>query len=162
MNMKGIHNIILIVTLTFILSLFNFYLVSTVGQPNNSMDSDLPKKYKKGLDEMRNAVQTNFKQLLSIIESQLEFNSIDSHISLAFQHFANANNSEGLSEIEKANKEWHNASIRIIDTGNEFVSIANNSSITMNQSTRSILEHFGTILLDLGTKVENFRLELAK
>lgn len=162
--MKGIHNIILIVTLTFILaSLFNFNLFSALGQPNNSMDSsDLPKKYKKGLDEMRNAVQTNFKQLLNVIESQLEFDSIDSHISLAFQHFANANNAEGLSEIEKANKEWHNASIRIVETGNEFVAIANNSSITMNQSTRSILDHFGTILLDLGTKVENFRLELAK
>ena len=124
--------------------------------------SDLPKKYKQGLDAERKAVQTNFKQLLNVIESQLELDSIESHISLAFRHFANANNAEGLAEIEKANEEWHNASTRIINTGNEFVSISNNSTITMNQSTRNILDHFGTILVDLGTKVENFRLELAK
>lgn len=162
--MKGISGIILIVTMTFILtSLFGFNLFSTLGQPNDSIaSSDLPKKYKQGLDAERKAVQTNFKQLLNVIESQLELDSIESHISLAFQHFANANNAEGLSEIEKANAEWHNASIRIVNTGNEFVSIADNSTITMNQSTRNILDHFGAILIDLGTKAENFRLELAK
>ena len=48
----------------------------------------------------------------------------------------------------------------IMNEGNEFVSIAKNNSTLMADTTREILDHLGKILIDLGTKLENSRVQL--
>lgn len=48
----------------------------------------------------------------------------------------------------------------IMNTGNEFVAIANNNSTSMSDDTKEILHQLGNTLVNLGTKVENFRIQL--
>ena len=48
----------------------------------------------------------------------------------------------------------------IMNAGNELVSISKENSILMAKGTKEILEHFGTVLKDLGTKVDNSMIQL--
>lgn len=93
--------------------------------------------------------------MINEVKTQLNFNSVDSHLSLVSLYFVNGKISEGLSELEIANEEWKNASITISNAGNEFVSISKNNSTNMSDSTRQILDHFGNILINMGNKIES-------
>ena len=48
----------------------------------------------------------------------------------------------------------------IINAGNEFILISKDNSTLMAHGTKEILEHFGKILKDLGTKVEDIMIQL--
>lgn len=68
--------------------------------------------------------------------------------------------SEGISELEKANRELKNSSMTIMNSGDEFVSISKDNSTLMADGTKEILGHFGKILKDLGAKVDNSMIQL--
>lgn len=68
--------------------------------------------------------------------------------------------SEGISELEKANRELKNSSMTIMNAGNEFILISKDNSTLMAHGTKEILEHFGKILKDLGTKIEDTMIQL--
>lgn len=68
--------------------------------------------------------------------------------------------SEGISELEKVNRELKNSSMTIINSGDEFVSISKDNSTLMADGTKEMLGHFGKILKDLGTKVDNSMIQL--
>jgi hypothetical protein len=141
---------------------FSYIFVDSVNaQSNTSIDpKQIIRDFKTVKDTIQNEIQIDFDQLISKIKTQLDFNSVESHLSSASQHFINGKVSEGLSELEKANKEWQNSSMIIMNEGNEFVSIAKNNSTLMADTTREILDHLGKILIDLGTKLENSRVQL--
>jgi len=119
------------------------------------------KEFKTGKDAIQNDIQINFNQLINEVKSQLNFSSVDSHLSLASQNFINGRISEGLSELKSANEEWKNSSMTIIKIGSDFISIAKNNSTSMNDSTKEILDNFGNILINSGKKIENLRIQLS-
>lgn len=119
------------------------------------------KEFKTGKDAIQNDIQINFNQLINEVKSQLNFSSVDSHLSLASQNFINGRISEGLSELKSANEEWKNSSMTIIKIGSDFISIAKNNSTSMNDSTKEILDNFGNILINIGKKIENLRIQLS-
>jgi len=131
-------------------------------QLNNSKDPDeLMKAFKEGKDTIQNDLDTNLGQLLNVIRVQLNFNSVDSHLSLASQYFEEGKQSEGLSELQKANHEWQNTSMTVVNTGDEISSITKNNSSALANSTRVILDHLGKIFVDMGVKAEDLRIKLA-
>jgi hypothetical protein len=67
---------------------------------------------------------------------------------------------EGISELEKTNRELKNSSMTIMNAGNEFILISKDNSTLMADGTKEILEHLGKILKDLGTKVEDTMIQL--
>jgi hypothetical protein len=119
------------------------------------------KEFKTGKDAIQNDIQINFNQLINEVKSQLNFSSVDSHLSLASQNFINGRISEGLSELKSANEEWKNSSMTIIKIGSDFISIAKNNSTSINDSTKEILDNFGNILINSGKKIENLRIQLS-
>src|SRR5215203_3108119 len=126
------------------------------AQPNTSTDpQQLLRDFKTAKDTIQNKIQVNFEQLLNVIETQL-----DSYLSQASQYFINGNVSEGILELKKANMELKNSSMTIMNAGDEFVSISKDNSTLMANGTKEILEHFGTVLKDLGTKVDNSMIHL--
>lgn len=75
------------------------------AQSNNSTDpKQLLRDFETAKETIQTKIQINFEQLINEIETQLDFNSVDSYLSLASQYFINGNVSEGISELEKANK----------------------------------------------------------
>ena len=82
-------------------------------------------------------------------------------IHIASQNFINGRISEGLSELKSANEEWKNSSKTSIKIGSDFISIAENNSTSMNDSTRDILDNFGNILVNIGKKIDNLRIQLS-
>jgi hypothetical protein len=122
---------------------------------------ELLKEFKTGKDSIQKDIQINFDQLINEVKSQLNFSSVDSHLSLASQNFINGKIAEGLSELKSANEEWKNSSMTIIKIGGDFISIAKNNSTSMNDSTREILDNFGNILVNIGKKIENLRIQLS-
>lgn len=131
-------------------------------QLNNSKDpNQLMKDFKGGKDAIQNDLDTNLGQLLNVIRVQLNFNSVDSHLSLASQYFAEGKESEGLSELQKANHEWQNTSMAVVNMGDEISSIAKNNQSALANSTRVILDHLGKIFVDMGAKAEDLRIKLA-
>jgi peptidoglycan hydrolase CwlO-like protein len=153
---------IILVSIVFsvvIISSMELNLVN--AQPNTSTDpQQLLRDFKTAKDTIQNKIQVNFEQLLNVIETQLDFNSVDSYLSQASQYFINGNVSEGILELKKANMELKNSSMTIMNAGDEFVSISKDNSTLMANGTKEILEHFGTVLKDLGTKVDNSMIHL--
>ena len=153
---------IILVSIVFsvvIISSMELNLVN--AQPNTSTDpQQLLRDFETAKDTIQNKIQVNFNQLINEIETQLDFNSVDSYLSQASQYFINGKVSEGISELEKANMELKNSSMTIMNAGNEFVSISKENSTLMAKGTKEILEHFGTVLKDLGTKIDNSMIHL--
>jgi hypothetical protein len=122
---------------------------------------ELFEEFKTGKDTIQKDIQINLNQLINEVKSQLNFSSVDSHLSLASQNFINGSISEGLSELKSANEEWKNSSMTIIRIGSDFISLARNNTASTNDSTREILDNFGNILINIGKKIENLRIELS-
>ena len=152
----------LVVLVILSLSISIIHFENAKAQTISSTDpKKLLKEFKTGKDAIQNDIQINFNQLINEVKSQLNFSSVDSHLSLASQNFINGRISEGLSELKSANEEWKNSSMTIIKIGSDFISIAENNSTSMNDSTKEILDNFGNILINVGKKIENLRIQLS-
>ena len=144
------------------LSISIIHFENAKAQTISSTDpKKLLKEFKTGKDAIQNDIQINFNQLINEVKSQLNFSSVDSHLSLASQNFINGRISEGLSELKSANEEWKNSSMTIIKIGSDFISIAKNNSTSMNDSTKEILNNFGNVLINVGKKIESLRIQLS-
>ena len=153
---------ILVVLIVLSLSISIIHFENTKAQTVSSTDpNELFKEFKTGKDAIQKDIQINFNQLINEVKSQLNFSSVDSHLSLASQNFINGKIPEGLSELESANEEWKNSSMTIIKIGSDFISIAENNSTSMDDSTKEILDNFGNILINVGKKIENLRIQLS-
>ncbi|HJU58728.1 MAG TPA: hypothetical protein VJ583_03200 [Nitrososphaeraceae archaeon] len=153
---------ILVVLIVLSLSISIIHIENTKAQTISSTDpNELFKEFKTGKDAIQKDIQINFNQLINEVKSQLNFSSVDSHLSLASQNFINGKIPEGLSELKSANEEWKNSSMTIIKIGSDFISIAENNSTSMNDSTKEILDNFGNILINVGKKIENLRIQLS-
>ena len=152
----------LVVLVILSLSISIIHFENAKAQTISSTDpKKILKEFKTGKDAIQNDIQINFNQLINEVKSQLNFSSVDSHLSLASQNFINGRISEGLSELKSANEEWKNSSMTIIKIGSDFISIAENNSTSMNNSTKEILDNFGNILINVGKKIENTRIQLS-
>jgi hypothetical protein len=136
--------------------------LNLVNAPSNTSTDpkQLLRDFETAKETVQNKIQINFEQLINEIKTQLDFNSVDSYLSLASQYFINGKVSEGILELEKANRELKNSSMTIMNAGDEFISISKDNSTFMADGTKEILEHFGKILKDLGTKVDNSMIQL--
>ena len=152
----------LVVLVILNLSISIIHFENAKAQTISSTDpKKLLKEFKTGKDTIQNDIQINFNQLINEVKSQLNFSSVDSHLSLASQNFINGRISEGLSELKSANEEWKNSSMTIIRIGSDFISLAKNNTISTNDSTKEILDNFGNILINIGKKIENLRIQLS-
>ena len=136
--------------------------LNLVNAPSNTSTDpkQLLRDFETAKETVQNKIQINFEQLINEIKTQLDFNSVDSYLSLASQYFINGKVSEGILELEKANRELKNSSLTIMNAWDEFISISKDNSTFMADGTKEILEHFGKILKDLGTKVDNSMIQL--
>ena len=162
MKRIGILFIILVLIVLYVVVSISYMEIDSVNaQPNTSTDiKQLLRDFETAKETIQNKIQINFEQLINEIEIQLDFNTVDSYLSLASQYIINGRESEALSELEKANRELKNSSMTIMNAGDEFISISKDNSTLMAHGTKEILEHFGKILKDLGTKVEDTMIQL--
>ena len=145
--------LVFLIVLSLSISIIHFE--NTKAQTIGSTDpKELLKEFKTGKDAIQNDIQTNFNQLINEVKSQLNFTSVDSHLSSASQNFINGKISEGLSELKSANEEWKNSSMTIIKIGSDFISMAKNNSTSTNDRQREILDNFGNILVTLERKLK--------
>jgi hypothetical protein len=152
--------LVFLIVLSLSISIIHFE--NTKAQTIGSTDpKELLKEFKAGKDSIQKDIQINFNQLINEVKSQLNFSSVDSHLSSASQNFINGKIPEGLSELKSANEEWKNSSMTIIKIGGDFISMAKNNSTSTNDSTREILDNFGNILVNIGKKIENVRIQLS-
>ena len=162
MNLDAYTKSILVVLIVLSLSISIIHFENAKAQTISSTDpNELFKEFKTGKDTIQKDIQINFNQLINEVKSQLNFSSVDSHLSSASQNFINGRISEGLSELKSANDEWKNSSMTIIKIGSEFISMAKNNSTSINDSTREIVDNFGNILVNIGKKIENLRIQLS-
>ena len=154
--------LVVLIILSLSISIIHFENAKAQTISSSTDPKKLLKEFKTGKDSIQKDIQINFDQLINEVKSQLNFSSVDSHLSLASQNFINGKISEGLSELKSANEEWKNSSMTIIKIGSDFISMAkNNSTTSMNDSTREILDNFGNILVNIGKKIENLRIQLS-
>ena len=153
--------LVFLIVLSLSISIIHFKNTKAQTIASSTDPKELLKEFKAGKDAIQNDIQTNFNQLINEVKSQLNFTSVDSHLSSASQNFINGRISEGLSELKSANEEWKNSSMTIIKIGSDFISVAKNNSTSTNDSTREILDNFGNILVNIGKKIENLRIQLS-
>jgi hypothetical protein len=153
---------IILASIVFSVVSFSYMNLNLVNAPSNTSTDpkQLLRDFETAKETVQNKIQINFEQLINEIKTQLDFNSVDSYLSLASQYFINGKVSEGILELEKANRELKNSSLTIMNAGDEFISISKDNSTFMADGTKEILEHFGKILKDLGTKVDNSMIQL--
>lgn len=137
------------------------HIAFILAQPGDAKDpTQLAEDFKKGKESIQNDIKIEFDQLLAVIENELDFKSIDSHLSLASQYNIQGKITEAKSELQKADDAWHNSTLTAMNLGNEFISIAKDNSTLLTNSERVILDHFGNIIVKLGTDIENLRIQL--
>jgi hypothetical protein len=49
-----------------------------------------------------------------------------------------------------------------MNLGNEFISLAKDNSTLVSNSGKVILDHFGNIIVELGTDIERLRIQLSR
>jgi hypothetical protein len=153
--------LLVLIVLSLSISIIHFENAKAQTIASSTDAKELLKEFKTGKDTIQKDIQINFNQLINEVKSQLNFSSVDSHLSLASQNFINGRISEGLAELKSANGEWKNSSMTIIKIGSDFISMAKNNSTSMNDSTREILDNFGNTLVNIGKKIENLRIQLS-
>lgn len=157
---KGLVNIFTL-SASMILVLCSCIIVGSINAQTDTSDpKQLLRDFKSGKDAIQKEIQINFDQLINEIKLRLDFNLVDSYLSQASQYFIDGNVSEGINELEKANNALKNSTLSIMNAGDEFVSIANDNSTLITDDTREILDHFGKVLKELGSKVHNSMVQL--
>jgi hypothetical protein len=153
--------LLFLIVLSLSISIIHFENIKAQTIASSTDPKEALKEFKTVKDTIQKDIQINFNQLINEVKSQLNFSSVDSHLSLASQNFINGRIPEGLSELKSANEEWKNSSMTIIKIGSDFISMAKNNSTSMNDSTREILDNFSNVLVNIGKKIENSRIQLS-
>ena len=134
------NRILFIIFVSLVLSIVSFSYMNlnlVDAQPNTSTDpKQLLRDFETAKETIQNKIQINFEQLINEIKTRLDFNTVDSYLSLASQYLINGKESEALSELEKANKELRNSSLTIMNAGDEFISISKDNSTLMADGTK--------------------------
>ncbi|MGB8153730.1 MAG: hypothetical protein WCF97_07425 [Nitrososphaeraceae archaeon] len=117
-------------------------------------------QFKKGLESIQNDIKIEFDQLLAEIENETDLRSIESHLSLASLHNVHGETTEAISELQKADEAWQNSSLTSMNIGNKFISVAKDNSTLLTNGERVILDHFGKVILKLGSDIEALRIKL--
>ncbi|MGA9928152.1 MAG: hypothetical protein WBP96_06070, partial [Nitrososphaeraceae archaeon] len=79
---------------------------------------------------------------------------------LASLHNVHGETTEAISELQKADEAWQNSSLTSMNIGNKFISVAKDNSTLLTNSERVILDHFGKVILKLGSDIEALRIKL--
>ncbi|MGA7140664.1 MAG: hypothetical protein WBX29_01505 [Nitrososphaeraceae archaeon] len=119
-------------------------------------------EFKKGLESIQNDIKIEFDQLLAEIENETDLRSIESHLSLASLHNVHGETTEAISELQKADEAWQNSSLTSMNIGNKFISVAKDNSTLLTNGERVILDHFGKVILKLGSDIESLRIKLTR
>jgi len=132
-----------------------------LAQTENTKDpAQMREDFKKGLESIHNDIKIEFDQLLAEIENETDLRSIESHLSLASLHNVHGETTEAISELQKADAAWQNSSLTSMDIGNKFISISRDNSTLLTNGERVILDHFGKVILKLGSEIESLRIKL--
>ena len=156
----------LYVTYTVVLLLIMYaisysHMPFILAQTEDTKDpTQLREDFTKGLESIQNEIKIEFDQLLAEIENETDIRSIQSHLSLASQYNIQGQITEAKSELQKANEAWQNSSLTSMNIGNKFISVAKDNSTLLTNSERVILDHFGKVILKLGSDIESLRIQL--
>ena len=132
-----------------------------LAQTEDTQDpTQLREDFKKGLESIQNEIKIEFDELLAEIENVTDLRSIESHLSLASQYNIQGKITEAQSELQKANEAWQNSSLTSMNIGNKFISVAKDNSTLLTNNERVILDHFGKVILKLGSDIESLRIQL--
>ncbi|MGB0005100.1 MAG: hypothetical protein WCE25_09395 [Nitrososphaeraceae archaeon] len=134
-----------------------------LAQTEDTQDpTQLREEFKKGLESIQNDIKIEFDQLLAEIENETDLRSIESHLSLASLHNVHGETTEAISELQKADEAWQNSSLTSMNIGNKFISVAKDNSTLLTNGERVILDHFGKVILKLGSDIEALRIKLTR
>jgi hypothetical protein len=88
MNLDVYTKSTLVVLIVLNISISIIHFENAKAQTISSTDpKELLKEFKTGKDTIQKDIQINFNQLINEIKSQLNFSSVDSHLSLALSKF---------------------------------------------------------------------------
>ena len=154
-----INYAVVLLLIMFAISYLHMPLI--LAQTENTKDpAQMREDFKKGLESIHNDIKIEFDQLLAEIENETDIRSIQSHLSLASQYNIQGQITEAKSELQKANEAWQNSSLTSMNIGNKFISVAKDNSTLLTNSERVILDHFGKVILKLGSDIESLRIQL--
>ena len=154
-----IHYTVVLLLIVFAISYLHMPLI--LAQTENTKDpAQMREDFKKGLESIHNDIKIEFDQLLAEIENETDLRSIESHLSLASLHNVHGETTEAISELQKADAAWQNSSLTSMDIGNKFISISRDNSTLLTNGERVILDHFGKVILKLGSEIESLRIKL--
>ena len=154
-----VNYIVVLLLLMFAISYLHMPLI--LAQTEDTQDpTQLREEFKKGLESIQNDIKIEFDQLLAEIENETDLRSIESHLSLASLHNVHGETTEAISELQKADEAWQNSSLTSMNIGNKFISVAKDNSTLLTNGERVILDHFGKVILKLGSDIESLRIKL--
>jgi hypothetical protein len=104
-------------------------------------------------DQIENELTNQGNILRNEIIEQFGFNDVQSQLSQGYQYFIAGNVSAGVTQVEKANKILENTNIAMLQSGQELISLSENKSLAVNNSTREILKTVGNGLTDMGVEI---------
>ena len=106
-------------------------------------------------DQLENELNNQGNILKNEIIEQFGFNDVQSQLSQAYQYFIAGNVSAGVAQTEMVNKILENTNIAMLQSGQELISLSENKSLAVSNSTREMLKTVGNGLTEMGVEINN-------
>ena len=104
-------------------------------------------------DQIENELNNQGNILRNEIIEQFSFNDVQAQLSQGYQYIIAGNVSAGVTQVEMANEILENTNIAMLQSGQELISLSENKSLAVSNSTREILKTVGNGLTDMGVEI---------
>lgn len=104
-------------------------------------------------DHIENELNNQGNILRNEIIEQFSFNDVQAQLSQGYQYFIAGNVSAGVTQVEMANEILENTNIAMLQSGQELISLSENKSLAVSNSTREILKSVGNGLTDMDVEI---------
>ena len=104
-------------------------------------------------DQIENQLNNQGNIVRNEIIEQFSFNDVQAQLTQGYQYFIAGNVSAGVTQVEMANEILEDTNIAMLQSGQELISLSENKSLAVSNSTREILKTVGNGLTDMGVEI---------
>jgi hypothetical protein len=121
----------------------------------NTTDSpQLNAKITQAREEIENELRNQGQIIINSISDQFGFNNVQSNLSLAYQSSFAGDVQPTLDQLENAGSALEKSIISLLRSGQELISMSENQSLMLDNSTRGIMNDFGQSISNLSTSAD--------
>jgi hypothetical protein len=120
------------------------------------------KQITQAKEDINNEVMKQGEIITNEIKEQFGFESIQSNLTQAYQNSFSGELNSTMIPLQTAESALEDSIISLLRSGQQLISVSNNQSLTLDNSTRNILNTFGETMSNLSVSTNQIQSQLAQ